>query len=72
MRDAFIPNGSLVLIELNTSIYNATARQQIAEYVKTAFKAQPVIVGAHDHPTTINVMMPENTTVGFQDDSARG
>lgn len=66
MRDAFIPVGSLVLIELNTSIYSPTQRQQIADYVRETFKAQVVIAGAHDHPTTINVMMPEGDTVGRQ------
>lgn len=64
MRDAYIPVDSLVLIELDTSIYNPTARTQIAEYIRTKFKAQAMIVGEHGHPTTINVMMPVESQQG--------
>ena len=58
MRDAYIPPNSLVLIELNTALYNAVTRDQIAEYIKVKFKATPIIVAAHETPTSINVMMP--------------
>ena len=58
MRDASVPENSLVLIELDPSLYNVTARDQIAEHIRTKFKAQAVIVGAHDHYTTINVLTP--------------
>lgn len=56
--EVYIPPGSLVLVELNSSLYAPGIRQQISDYIANKLHAQPCIVAAHDQPTNVRVLVP--------------
>lgn len=62
--EVYIPPGSLVLVELDSSLYAPGIRQQINDYIKDKLHAQPCIVAAHDQPCIVAVHdQPTNVRV---------